>query len=227
MPVRSPAKGGKGLRVNFQSLKMGRTIACESLLECYFCFYLEFLDDVVFFEEQPVNIPYIYKDKNKNYFPDFKIIVSSGECFIVECKPISDISLEKNQIKFFIGEEWCNLNNKTFLIVTDKKIMKQPLLSNLQAIYDKQDFPIPDKYKEKIIYELYSNVEKEYTISDLSLLIDKDNKNSIKSMILRLLSDKLIRANIHLEKIDNDTRIYSINNIPRGEKYEFTSIFNR
>lgn len=226
MPVRNPVKSGGGLRGYFSSNKMNTQIAFESLLECNFCFYLEFLKDVKYFEEQPLKIPYTYMGKNKNYYPDFKIILSNGDHWLVECKFSGRINDEKNQIKFDIGNQWCENNNYHYAIITEKEIQQNPLLNNLILLDSKKNFIIANDFDKKIIDLLNVNSTKFLTINALCFEFNKEERTTIRSILLRLLFEERIISELHEKAINGESILIPRNDMQKGFIYEFTSIFN-
>jgi len=68
LPVRKIPKNYLGVTGGFSSRKNGRMLGFESLLEKDFFILLEYDDEVLSFEEQPVRIP--LGGKAKSYVPD-------------------------------------------------------------------------------------------------------------------------------------------------------------
>jgi hypothetical protein len=74
MPVRKVSNRGGNTIGHFPSLKMGRMIDYESLIERDLIYLLEFEQDVTWYAEQPLTIPYHYEEKERDYTPDFHIV---------------------------------------------------------------------------------------------------------------------------------------------------------
>jgi len=58
---------------HFYSQKLARTVQYESGLELNIMTRLERSDQVSFYQEQPVVIPYSFKDKLRKYYPDLLV----------------------------------------------------------------------------------------------------------------------------------------------------------
>ena len=71
MPVRKVSNRGGNIVGRFPSLKMGRMIAFESLLERDFIYLLDYDVRVEWFEEQPLTIEYQHDGQALHYTPDF------------------------------------------------------------------------------------------------------------------------------------------------------------
>ena len=99
MPVRKVSNRGGNVVGRFPSLKMGRMIAFESLLERDFIYLLDYNARVEWFEEQPLMIEYVEADRPLHYTPDFQVL-EAGQCVLVECKPESFVESVDNQRKF-------------------------------------------------------------------------------------------------------------------------------
>lgn len=105
MPVRKIPKNYLSVTGVFSSVKNGRSLGYESLLERDLMILLEFDDTVERFEEQPVKVPVVVNGKKvKPYTPDILIhyypLSSSGipRPVLAEVKDTSD--LKKNKIKY-------------------------------------------------------------------------------------------------------------------------------
>jgi hypothetical protein len=102
LPVRKIPKNYLGVTGAFASLKNGRMVGFESLLEKDLFVLLEYDDEVLAFEEQPVRVP--LNGRGRSYVPDvvihFRPSSSSKvrKSILVEVKTTED--LEKNKAKY-------------------------------------------------------------------------------------------------------------------------------
>jgi hypothetical protein len=117
----------------FPSLKMGRMVAFESLIEQDYLYILDYEASVIAFEEQPVTIEYIWEGDQRKYTPDFWVRRKDG-CELVECKPASLVSKEDNQRKFAAAIEWCKSKSWSFAVVTDQDLRSGPHLANIKLL---------------------------------------------------------------------------------------------
>lgn len=83
----------------FYSEKCGRWIQYESGLEQNFIMQLEQFENVLFYYEQPVQIPYWRGRRKQTYTPDFGIYLDTGEFVLVEIKNLPSMLEDKVQLK--------------------------------------------------------------------------------------------------------------------------------
>jgi len=133
MVVRKVSGRGGNMIGRFPSLKMGRMIAFESLIEQDYLFLLDFELDVLTFTEQPVQIEYFWEGKERHYTPDFHVVRKMGE-ELVECKPRELVHRDENQRKFKIAREWCDGQGWRFRVVTDDEIRTGNRLNNIKLL---------------------------------------------------------------------------------------------
>ncbi len=133
MPVRKVSNRGGNIIGRFPSIKMGRMIAFESLLERDFIYLLDYDVRVERFEEQPLTIEYLHDGQTLHYTPDFQII-EAGRPVLVECKPERFIDTEDNRRKFVVAREWCASRDWEFRVVTDQQIRAGFRLQNLKRL---------------------------------------------------------------------------------------------
>lgn len=117
----------------FPSLKMGRIIWYESLLERDYIYLLEFDSDVVAYYEQPCRIHYIYQGKSHCYTPDLHVLKNDRR-LIVEVKPEKKVYDEKNALLFLIASQICREQDYELVVVTDEMIRGQRL-TNIKLLY--------------------------------------------------------------------------------------------
>lgn len=72
---------------HFYSQKLERTVQYESGLELDIMTLLERSEQVSFYQEQPVAIPYSFKGRLRKYYPDLLVATVDGRCLLVEVKP--------------------------------------------------------------------------------------------------------------------------------------------
>ena len=95
MPVRKVSNRGGNIIGHYPSLKLGRMVAFESLIERDLIYLLDFEPDVTWFAEQPFTISYQYEGKALNYTPDFHVI-RADQNILVECKPQKFVNTDVN-----------------------------------------------------------------------------------------------------------------------------------
>lgn len=86
-PVRHPPKRRRqNFIVNFPSLKNGRSIECEAILESAYCIWLEYSPQVLSYYAQPHTFTWIDDDQLYRYTPDFFVLMKGGEGYFTEVK---------------------------------------------------------------------------------------------------------------------------------------------
>ena len=133
MPVRKVSSHGRNVIGRFPSLKMGRMIAFESLLERDFIYLLDYDQQVERFEEQPLTIEYGFDDQQRHYTPDFYVMLA-GHSVLVECKPEHFVNTDENQRKFVVAHDWCIQRGWEFRVVTDQQVRGGFRLQNIKQL---------------------------------------------------------------------------------------------
>jgi len=125
------------IRGKFPSRKNGRMVHHEGLLELGAAYLFEASPKVVRYREQPITICYPDGNRLRRYTPDFELTLTTGKTVLIEVKPVR--SLENDEIQHKLNRicEFMHIQERSFLILTDLVIRKEPILSNLQWIYHK------------------------------------------------------------------------------------------
>lgn len=92
----------------YHSQKCGRDIQYESGLELRFVERLEHSEQVAFFWEQPVKIPYWRGRRKVTYTPDYGIYLRSGHFILAEVKELSDMLDYRVERKTEALMEYCS-----------------------------------------------------------------------------------------------------------------------
>lgn len=125
---------GRRFRGYFPSHKLGRMVAWESLLERDAILLLEFSLGVVTYQEQPTVIQYIEDEKQRNYYPDFELVLTDGTLVHLEVKPTSELEKPAVASRFRAIAAHYFHRQQDFRIVTEENIRREPLLSNVQTL---------------------------------------------------------------------------------------------
>lgn len=91
----------------FYSEKCKRDIQYESGLELNFIRQLEEMENVLFYYEQPVQIPYRRGRRKRTYTPDFGIYLKTKEFVLVEIKDLPSMLEDKVQMKAEVLLDFC------------------------------------------------------------------------------------------------------------------------
>lgn len=138
MPVRKIPKNYRSVTGSFASLKNGRNMLHESLLERDFFLMLEFDNSVESYEEQPTELHYTYNGKKIKYTPDCLVHYNDGrQSCIYEVKFSNEVKEKKVFLaqKFEQIEEYLNDNDMDFKLFTEMDV-DSIYLDNLIFLYN-------------------------------------------------------------------------------------------
>jgi hypothetical protein len=168
----------------FPSIKMGRMIAFESLLERDFIYLIEYDPSIEWFEEQPLSIEYMQEIKRLQYTPDFHLL-EHGQHVLVECKPKRFIETEENLHKFAAARVWCGECGWKFRVMTDQQIRSGFRLQNVKLLaqYARQKV---DAVMRSQIHTLLHDAKSNTSISNLSQAILPEHPETVMAGILYL-----------------------------------------
>jgi hypothetical protein len=123
------------VRGKFPSRKNGRMVHYEGLLELDAIYLFETSPFVARYREQPRTIRYPDGARLRRYTTDFEVVLTTGECILVEVKPARFLELEDLTHKFKCIDDYMRRSEWPFFILTDDLIRQEPRLSNLRQIY--------------------------------------------------------------------------------------------
>ena len=198
MPVRKIPIQTQSVAGRFFSHKNNQLLDFESQLEkkCYLL--LEFDEEVISYEPQPLKV--------KNYIPDILAHRENNIPLLIEVK-YSDEAFnpdEKLQKKFNTLEKYVKDNNLEFKIFTEKEII-EPYFSNISLIYNYANINITDEIKNKI-----KSFIPKTGISIANLLLKLDNNIQYLTYIYHLIFIKELDINFY-QKINYNSVIRLIN----------------
>lgn len=126
--------GSKKVIGKFPSLKMKTTVWWESQLERDFIYLLEIDPGVLTYSSQPFKLKYISDGNKRIYTPDF-LVERKDKKQIVEVKPHRKAFSEKYQNIFRNVGPLLQNSGFQFLVVTERMIRVEPMLSNIKILY--------------------------------------------------------------------------------------------
>jgi hypothetical protein len=115
---------------------MGRSVGYESLLEESAIYHFEFGSRIARYREQPEKTEFWAEGERQVYFPDFELEMTDGEVVYVEVKPETKLKNPFLKRRLEHIAEHYRQRGYRFVVLTDKQLKQEPLLSNLkQLIY--------------------------------------------------------------------------------------------
>lgn len=107
----------------------------DSLNEHYFCHHLDFEQSIPDYRSHPATFGYIDAEgKERQYTPDKLLITTTGQWIFVEVKPFKQWVKIKWQVKLKYLQGLFYSIDCHFIVVLDRSIRREPLLSNLRLI---------------------------------------------------------------------------------------------
>jgi Sigma-70, region 4 len=129
----------------WESVKLGRKVACESRTELSLIRALDMAPQVTWFCEQPAAIGYTFAGLRRTYYPDLLAATKDGYCILIEVKPLLDMPLAINKAKAAAARAFCARNGWGFL-VTDLRRSMNSLLT--MAVPDEASRQFADALRE-------------------------------------------------------------------------------
>lgn len=123
--ARDESPDGEGHTRSFESTKLGRAVQYESHMELDFLLRLEECETVSRYQEQPVEIPYEFEGKSHSYFPDVLFVLTDGRAVIVELKPLYQMALRQNLVKWSALKKFCTAKGWGILITNGRKTIQE------------------------------------------------------------------------------------------------------
>ena len=111
----------------FLSAKLGRAVAYESGLEHRFLQLCEDNPDVIWYQEQPLIIPYTFAGIRRDYHPDVLVQLNDGRRLLAELKHLFEMATALSQAKHAAAWRWCSLH-RAGLLITDLRITHTQLM---------------------------------------------------------------------------------------------------
>lgn len=180
MPVRKIKKSYISCVGYFKSYKNNKQLAFESILERDFFTLLEFQQNVLSYEEQPLKINYQLKASNTRYTPDVLVTYDDGFKKIFEVKYQSDIDSDPElQYKISVlKEEITKQMSIPFETFTDIQI-DQIYFKNCVFLYKNAFIAETDTITAKILQTL-ANISAPITVKSFLELLSSNRTEQLK-----------------------------------------------
>lgn len=211
----APNRGVRGKNVGkFFSIKMGRMLWFESLLEEALMYLLDFDSEVKSFREQPCRIRYLYHGKVRRYTPDL-LVERADEKQIIEVKPKQKVNTEKYDLLFRIVSTICGMEGYKFKVYTEEVILQQPRLNNVKAVWGYARTPLHLQH-QIYSYELLQ-MKKEVSLAEVFEYFQM--KKVSKQVVYALLYWGVMGFDLN-EPLCPNSRIYLPDNAAAASKKE-------
>ena len=145
-PARKLGKSAVNNIVRFPSVKSneGKSILVESILESKFCLHLEFDSNVKSYSPQPKTFQLPEGCSQSSYTPDFYVEYFADSSCYFEIKPSQYARTREYQLLFTEVELLLARQNVRFTVVGEQDIFKEPLITNLERLYQYRKRPMLD-----------------------------------------------------------------------------------
>ena len=189
-------------RVKFQSLKLGKTVFCQSLILRDFLIHLEWDDSVTSYELKPFKISIKTSGKRRIITPHVLVHCHNQTKEIIWLKFIetddSDYSYLIKPLTTF-----CKSKGFNFALKFSSEIRKEPLFSNLKFLR---------KYERTVISTEHSNLCREFFSKDSlptfgNLIQFFNERNQSREIPYALVSKKIVESDIYSAPINFDSQI--------------------
>ncbi len=209
MPRRKIPRNYRSETGRFPSIINGRSVAYESSLERDYFHWLEFEDDVLSYEEQPLHITKKKGRKTIQHYPDCRVCykeASGRKPMIVEVKYKKELEKkeEKLEEKLAMTKEFARENGEDFTVITEDDI-RGVYLENLKFIY-KYAKPYPAFHQHKAFILENKVVDGPLKVSELlsTLTTDRLRQAELLRAIWHMVFTKEVAIDLH-EKVTMDS----------------------
>lgn len=174
----------------FPSLKLGRMVGYQSLIERDFIYLLDFDAAVTTFAEQPFSLHYKDGSKQRRYTPDFSF-TCHGQTYLVECKHREFMQPEENRLKWSAAQQWCEARGAVFVVVTAAAIRAGHRLENVKLLTDYARYAV-DESTQIAILRAVTTATAPLTVADLMTAVSPSQPQTAITPILHMVYHRLL-----------------------------------
>jgi hypothetical protein len=174
----------------FPSLKLGRMVGYQSLIERDFIYLLDFDATVTTYAEQPFSLHYKDGSKQRRYTPDFSF-TRHGQTYLVECKHHEFMQPEENRLKWAAAQQWCDERGAIFVVVTEAAIRAGHRLENVKLLTDYARYAVDESTKLAILQAAIT-ANSLLTMSDLMMTVSPSHPQTAITPILHMVYHRLL-----------------------------------
>lgn len=169
----------------FPSLKLGRMVGYQSLIERDFIYLLDFDATVTTYAEQPFSLHYKDGSKQRRYTPDFSF-TRHGQTYLVECKHHEFMQPEENRLKWAAARQWCDERGAVFVVVTEAAIRAGHRLENVKLLTDYARYTV-DQSTQIAILQVVTRATAPLTMADLMMAVSPSRPQMAITPILHMV----------------------------------------
>ena len=174
----------------FPSLKLGRMVGYQSLIERDFIYLLDFDATVTTYAEQPFSLHYKDGSKQRRYTPDFSF-TRDNQTYLVECKHHDFMQPEKNRLKWAAARQWCDERGAVFVVVTEAAIRAGHRLENVKLLTDYARYTVDESTKLTILQAALT-ANSPLTMSDMMMTVSSSYPQTAITPILHMVYHRLL-----------------------------------
>lgn len=106
--------------------------------------------DVIAYDVEPFELPYIYKGTEHKYTPDIIVHFTTGRTEVWEVKPSCQTMMEKNKCKWYAATNMCKTRGWEFAVITETGIdkLKLKVRKQFEGIRNAMSNPVSDPPEE-------------------------------------------------------------------------------
>ncbi|MFO7681624.1 MAG: TnsA endonuclease N-terminal domain-containing protein [Chloroflexota bacterium] len=168
----------------FPSLKLGRMVGYQSLIEQDFIYLLDFVPTVSDYCEQPFSIHYKEGGKERQYTPDFSF-VQCGQRYLIECKHHHYMRPQENQLKWEAAHRWACAHGVVFSVVTEQMIRAGYGLENVKLLTDYARYEI-DPATQTAVLHILAEAASPMSVASLLTRLSPDKPQAAITTVLHL-----------------------------------------
>jgi hypothetical protein len=211
MPARAVTNryGGRHIIGEFPSVKMGRMVWFESVLEMDCLYLLDYAFIVSSFDTQPMTIPYIRAGRKRRYTPDIlvKLADTSISPLVLECKPLAQVQTPDNQYKFAVAKEWCMVNKLRFAVVDETILHEGCWLANVKLLAQFARHPVRKGLREMCLTVLRHEVSGCLSFIELAAKVSPEQPVRARAELYALLYYGHLSADLGCSLLHDDMPI--------------------
>jgi hypothetical protein len=181
-------------------------VCYESRLEREQIYLMEYDLEVVYYEEQPLLIEYLWEDSRYKYYPDFKVVTAGGQQLLLECKAAEFVNTDKNRRKIAAGRRWCARRGWEFRLITERETRVGFRLENVMFLWQFARHRIPLETKAQICDVI--NSRPTLTLAELAALVSPAAPQSARVPIFHLIFHHELMTPMDEARITGNSPLY-------------------